>query len=336
MLEPFVCHSCNAPLAVADAESVVCAYCGAANPVPAAHRAALEAARNLDTATREAAAEWARLDRIRIPRWLALGPAVLAFGLIAGGIGAALALALLRPATRLDLPRQVGFGVWLPLVPLVFVATRTGLRNLLVSGAAVVARAFAARRAAEPGAPDQCRQCGAPLDVRPDDVVARCLYCGVESIVALDASRREHFSGVVGLARTSLADAMQAIADRAAFVELQTRGRMAVIAGLLVLPLVWSFAGRAVQSSWWSLAISLDVWVLGVCVFWYVREALLPPVTVEELASVVAAGSGGEDAARPDGTRGWYDNAFDAVNFAVPAAVAIMYAALAAAVVLGT
>ncbi|MFN2531943.1 MAG: hypothetical protein ABR555_11655 [Pyrinomonadaceae bacterium] len=29
--------------------------------------------------------------------------------------------------------------------------------------------------------------------------------------------------------------------------------------------------------------IALDVWVLGICALWIMREAFLPPVTIEEL-----------------------------------------------------
>src|SRR5829696_2300721 len=129
--------------------------------------------------------------------------------------------------------------------------------------------------------------------------------------------------------------AMEALSKRANLSALETRGRVYIIAGLLVVPLIWSFV-RSVQSSYWSFFIALDVWVLGVCALWTMREAFLPPVTLEELDALrvppkvnsrevpteeILAKQSSDGVA---GTRGWYDHAFDAVNFVVPLFVALM------------
>ena len=238
------------------------------------------------------------------------------------------------------LPLLVGVCVWLPLVPLQALAAKVGIRNILVSGAASVGAAFAAIAPSAPGEPPNCRQCGAPLSVGPDDILVRCLYCEAESIVRRDQSGIGALQQRVGSAQSSLAQAMAALSKHASLAAFETRGRTYVAAGLLVLPVVWSFAGPWVQLSYWSLLIALDVWVLGMCVFWYLREAFLPPVTIEELDALRGTPKGVSSDLTPEnapdtapveraaGTRGWYDNTSEAVNFVVPAAVALTFLAI--------
>jgi hypothetical protein len=127
----------------------------------------------------------------------------------------------------------------------------------------------------------------------------------------------------------SLAQAMAALSKRVELASLETRGRVYVIAGLLVLPLVWSFV-FAVQSSYWSFFIALDVFVLSVCVFWMMREAFLLPVTVEELDALRTTKD--RKVERAAGTRGWYDHAFEGMNFLVPLVVTLMFVAIEAIV----
>jgi len=69
------------------------------------------------------------------------------------------------------------------------------------------------------------------------------------------------------------------------------------------------------------------------CVFWSVREAFLPPVTHEELETVIEGSTGrtrsdDQRKARVPGTRGWYDNASDKINFLVPAFVTLIFVAI--------
>ena len=163
-----------------------------------------------------------------------------------------------------------------------------------------------------------------------------------ESIVRLDASQIRSLKTNVETAKMSLAQAMAALSKHAGLASLETRGRVYVIAGLLVLPLIWSFA-LAVQSSYWSFLIALDVFVLTLCVFWMMREAFLPPVTVEELDALRAVTQNSEDeqtethprngtAERAAGTRNWYDHASEPVNFLVPLVVTLMFVAIEAIV----
>ena len=342
MIDPFQCARCNASLVVVDAPTVVCRYCGAVNEVPAAYREELRLARDLDQTTRRAIAEWARLDHIKVPRWWFVVSVSIPFLLIAGGLGILLTLGMLKTVNSTNLARLVAIFVWLPLAPAALLASRTGMRNLLVSGAARVGVAFAAIPSASESGQLNCRQCGAPLTVEADDILVRCLYCGAESIVRLDASQMRSLETNVGTAKMSLAQAMTALATHARLASFETRGRVYVIVGLLVLPLLWSFA-LAVQSSYWSFFIALDVFVLSLCVFWMMREAFLPPVTVEELDALMATIENSEAvkeerhpqkriAKRAAGTRGWYDHTSEAVNFLVPLVVTAMFVAIEAIV----
>jgi len=68
-------------------------------------------------------------------------------------------------------------------------------------------------------------------------------------------------------------------------------------------------------------------------VFCNIREAFLPPVTIEELDALVENSTertsfDDRREARVPGTRGWYDNAFERVNFIVPVLVTLMFVAI--------
>jgi hypothetical protein len=86
MIDPFLCVRCNAALVVVDAPSVECRYCGAVNEVPAAYREELRLTRALDQTTRRAVEEWARLDRIKVPRWWFVTAVSIPFLVLAGGL----------------------------------------------------------------------------------------------------------------------------------------------------------------------------------------------------------------------------------------------------------
>jgi hypothetical protein len=206
------------------------------------------------------------------------------------------------------------------------------MKNVLVSGATNVGAAFAASSPSVSGEPPNCRQCGAPLSVQPDDVLVRCIYCEAENIVQLDELEMETLRTRVASAQSSLAQAMAALTKHAKLASLQTRGRTYVVTGLLVLPLVWSLVASW-NSTYWSLLIALDVFLLTLCLFWNVREAFLPPVTIEDLEALLVGSTERTAAddpskARVPGTRGWYDNAFDKMNFLVPAFVTLIFMAI--------
>ena len=322
MIDPFQCSRCNGALVVVDAPTVACRYCGAVNEVPVAYREELRLSRDLDQTTRHAIAEWERLDRIKVPHWWFVAAVSVPFLLIAAGLAILLMLGVLKTVSSTNLPLLLAIFVWLPLVPVALLASSIGMRNLLVSGAARIGLAFAAIPA-ESGDLN-CRQCGAPLSVEAGDILVRCLYCGVESIVRLDALQMRSLEENVGTAKMSLAQAMAALSKHAELASFETRGRVYIVAGLLVLPVVWSFAS-SIQSSYWSFLIALDVFVLSLCVFWMMREAFLPPVTVEELDALRHSQNRPTQRA---GTRGWYEHTSEAVNFLVPVVVTLMFVAL--------
>lgn len=337
MIAPLQCFTCNAPLVLVNAPSIACRFCGAINAMPAAYREELRLSRDLDHATRRAIEEWAGLNRLRTPRWSLVCAASSPFVLMTVGLLIVLIAGLFWIGMRARLPLAVGIYVWLPLVPLQVLATKVAMRNLLVSGAASVGVAFAALPPAKRGDPPNCRQCGAPLTIEPDDILVRCVYCEAESIVQLKQSEMQSLRTRLGSAQSSLAQAMAALAKHASLARQQTRGRTFVIAGLLILPLVWSFVGSW-QASYWSLLVAFDVWVLCVCVFWSAREAFLPPVTIEELDALMGPSTDAVPqvtAIGLSGTRRWYDHASDRVNFILPALVTLTFVALGIIVIIG-
>ena len=329
MITPLQCNSCNVALAVVDAATLVCPFCGTINRIPEKYREELRLTRDLDEATRASIVEWSRLNQINVPRWWFVFVACLPFTLMAVGLTAILSLGLASSDSRSALPVLIGLWVWLPLIPAQALAASVSMKSILVSGAAQVGVAFAARPPSAQGAPPNCRQCGAPLSLRPDDILVRCIYCQAESIVSLDQPAMQNLQARVGAARFSLAQAMAALATRAGVAKVETVGRTLIGLGFLILPLVWSFVA-SVRTSYWSLLIALDVWVVGICLFWYAREAFLPKVTIEELDAIINDPSDepaddSTKATRLAGTRGWYDGANDKRNFAIPAVVALMF-----------
>jgi len=330
-LAPLQCVDCNAPLVVVDAPSLVCRFCGATNVMPQIYREELRLTRDLDSATRKAAEQWMRLAQIKVPRWWLICAAIAPFVLMTAGLTILLIAALLRAVSGDALPGLL-VCVWLVLIPAQLLAAHVAMKNVLVSGATNVGAAFAASPPSAQGEPPNCRQCGAPLSVRPDDVVVRCIYCEAESLVQLDKSAMETLRTRVASTRASLAQAMSALSKHSKLASLETRGRTYIIAGLLVLPLTWSSV-ESWNSSYWALLIALDVFVLAMCVFWNIREAFLPPVTIEELESLLESStertqSDDRGKARVLGTRGWYDNASDRMNFIVPIFVTLIFVAI--------
>ena len=113
-LAPLLCVNCNAPLVVVDAPSLVCRFCGAANVMPPVYREELRLARDLDSATREAAEQWMRLAHIKVPRWWLICAAIAPFVLMTGGLMVLLIAALLRVVSAPRTPGLLPY-VWLIL-----------------------------------------------------------------------------------------------------------------------------------------------------------------------------------------------------------------------------
>ena len=324
-LAPLQCVNCNAPLVVDDAPSLVCRFCNAVNVVPEVYREELRLTRDLDSATRKAAEQWLRLAQIKVSQWQLTTAAIAPFVLMTSSLVILLSAAWLRVVSAHALPGLLA-GLWITLIPAQLLAANVAMKNVLVSGATNVGAAFAATPPSSPDAPPNCRQCGAPLSVRPDDVLVRCIYCETESIVRLDKVAMETLRTRVASAQSSLAEAMTALVKHSKLASLETRGRTYVIAGLLVLPFLWAFL-ESWNSSYWSLLIALDVFVLAMCLFWNIREAFLSPVTIEELEAVVDS-STDHPKTRAPGTRGWYDHSSDRVNYIVPACVTLLFLAI--------
>ncbi|HEY0138842.1 MAG TPA: hypothetical protein VGB85_32375, partial [Nannocystis sp.] len=77
-----------------------------------------------------------------------------------------------------------------------FESVRTALRT-----------ALAADPPAVPGGAEQCRTCGAPLDDRAGASHVRCIYCGADNLVLLDAARLSRLEAGVKAACTDLESA---------------------------------------------------------------------------------------------------------------------------------
>ena len=309
--------------------TLVCPSCGTINHVPEKYREELRLTRDLDEATRASLTEWSRLNLINVPRWWFVFVAGLPFALLSIGLVMMLLAGLAWPDSRGALPPLLGLCVWLPLIPAQALAASVSMKSILVSGAAQLGVAFAASPPSARGGPLNCRQCGAPLSIRPEDILVRCIYCQAESIVTLDQPAMQNLQSRVGAARASLTQAMAALATRAGIVRVETVGRTLVGIGFLIFPLVWSFVA-SVRTSYWSMLIAIDVWILAICLFWSAREAFLPKVTVEELDAIINSrsdepGDESSKATQLSGTRGWYDGAYEKRNFAIPAIVMAVF-----------
>jgi len=298
------------------------------NVVPEVYREELRLTRDLDAATREAAEQWLRLSHIKVSRWWFVCAALVPFLLMTGSVLILLIAVLLKMVNVNALPASLRW-LWLLIIPAQLLAANVAMKNVLVSGATNIGAAFAAVLPSKPGEPPNCRQCGAPLSVHPNDVVVRCIYCEAESLVLFDEATMKTLRTRVASAKSSLAEAMTALTKHAKLASLETRGRTFVIAGLLVLPVLWSLM-ESWNSSYWGLLVALDVFVLALCVFWNVREAFLAPVTIEELDALISRSSDDREPRKPraHGTRGWYDHSSDRVNFIIPMFVTLMFVAI--------
>jgi hypothetical protein len=339
MIEQLKCTSCNASLPLADAPSVSCWYCGAARSVPDELRRALSVARERTKATARATAQWRSLEAVHVPRALYVACSVTPFVLFAVGIGAALNVAWLVPARRTAVPQALAWAMWVPLIPVTYAAGKIGLRNLLASGTDWISATFASLPSAVEGGPPGCRLCGAPLTVEPEDIFVRCAYCETESLVGVSLERINAFAAAGAQAEVSASRATELLLRWRRAARFQIVGRTLAVSGLVVLPLIWSFS-RSWQSSAWSLALAPDVWFLGICLWWFAREAFLPPVRIDEVYEIAEQFYGRKvaparpaEASLPMTLRRWDDNASGSVNFLVPLIPTVLFAALQAALI---
>ncbi len=339
MIKLLECTTCDAPLPLVDEPTVACPYCGATCAVPEEHRRALRIARERTEATARAIARWQRLDAIHVPRALYVAASLVPFSIFTVGIACALVAVAVGYGEPASIPRTMALAVWLPLIPTMYVAGEIGLRNLLRSGVDWMSATLASLPPATEGGPARCRRCGAPLAVEPNDVFVRCAYCDTESLVGVSPERVSAFDAARSQAEGSAVRAAELLVRQRRAARFQIVGRTLAIAGLVVPVLVWSFA-RSWQASPWSLLVALDVWVLGICLWWFAREAFLPPVRIDEVFEMAETFSG-RDVARatapeptvPSSSQpvcAWYDSSNDSSNFTVPGVVALLFLALEA------
>jgi LSD1 subclass zinc finger protein len=201
-LEVLSCPSCGADLPLGDGDQVRCSHCGATVPVSAAYQELRAAARASDDDRKRAEALLRRLDKppqywTRLLAAMFDQPMLLFFLLFGVPIGvfaavtASEATDLLVLATHSDpnstlfseLPFVFALGVvfvfaFVPRAIGVYAARRNTARAMLLA-------TLTAKPPGPEGGATRCRVCGAPLDVPPGAIVARCDYCHADNAVVV-------------------------------------------------------------------------------------------------------------------------------------------------------
>jgi uncharacterized Zn finger protein (UPF0148 family) len=233
-LEVLRCRKCDAPLVLADSETVTCGSCGEVNPVPEPYRE-LHRARLADKSVRERA----ELALRRIDRPPSMVTKVLArvfdqnmfvFMLV---YGAPITIGAIKLSLRMDdwiaahshyaTGDDVPFGYMLVFIVgalflWAFVPRALGVyANRRVTDRTKLLAALAARPPKVPGAAATCRICGAPLAVDKDAIVAVCSYCRAQNAVHLETKVAVETQTVSAAVGREMADALRQNAhDRAA------------------------------------------------------------------------------------------------------------------------
>jgi DNA-directed RNA polymerase subunit RPC12/RpoP len=191
-LDVLRCGVCGADVPLGTTDEARCVHCGSAVPLPAAYRELRRVQGDDDAARRRAQALFSTLDS---PPWLVtrvlaavFDQPMFAFWLFFGvPLGLGSIFAGLAAEERFHLPPVATVGVifavlfaftFLPRSIGIYANRRAGGRRILVAG-------FAARPPRLPGGAAGCRECGAPLEVPAGALVARCVYCGADSAVAI-------------------------------------------------------------------------------------------------------------------------------------------------------
>ena len=178
------CSSCGAPVPPDDAGEVRCQRCGSPVPIPNEVREKIRVASRLvdDKAKLETAVR--KLLEQPSARRPAAVLSILTFVLFAAPV-ASIALFFLQGRN--------GSAAWLATkivlisIPVIFalnffvrlfIGDRQALRALTLG--------MSARNSVVPGDPPTCRQCAGSLGVRPDHILAICLFCRTENLLGLD------------------------------------------------------------------------------------------------------------------------------------------------------
>ena len=254
-LEPFVCSHCGSPIPAVDAPTATCPACAAVQPVPAAHREAVRLLADSDAARRRAAAALARYEARTVPWSLVVVVALLPGAITAVGVVAATLFEFAGVGGGVNVPVFLGEWVWIPLALAAWLTTLVFWYSSYLSGWVPGAKAaLAARPPAAAGAPPGCRMCGAPLMVLPGHTFARCIYCGADSLVVVDAIEARRLAQSVQDADADAERALAHFRDRGDTARRSSLVMLAVWVGLAALPCLWSFGGKPFRTSGWATA----------------------------------------------------------------------------------
>ncbi len=191
-VEVLRCPACGAHVPLGKADEARCTHCGKVVPLPGAYRELRRIQQQNEETRRRAQALFSSLDS---PPWLLtrilaaiFDQPMLAFWMF---FGVPVGLASIMGGLAIDVrfhppfPVTVGF-IFGFLFAFAFVPRTIGIyANRRAGGRSVLLAGLAAQRPRLPGGPAGCRECGAPLEVPPDAVVAHCVYCGADSAVAI-------------------------------------------------------------------------------------------------------------------------------------------------------
>jgi uncharacterized Zn finger protein (UPF0148 family) len=208
-LAVLTCRRCGAALAARDADYVRCASCGDEREVPFRHREAVRLTKQADSELERAADTWRKLEQATLsPKrtlfFTHLPPALLTFGL-------AWLVATAPQGAPFAAATVVGIGlVFLALPPAVLGSVRASMYGIPPEQLKTMAAGLVSR-----GENHECRHCGAPLEVADRAVFSRCIYCGTDSLVLLDAHRERVHVAEVASARTHAAETLRLIDGRA-------------------------------------------------------------------------------------------------------------------------
>lgn len=268
-LSPFLCSNCAGSLPVPDADRARCPSCGADNAVPEEHRKARALLRDADRELSEAADAWRRVDRGTVSVWLVALFALAAPLLLIGGqiwiftqIG--------DTADPIRLAHHLALYIWLPSLPGFTIGLVVLLMGVGGKHAEFARSAMSAVPPSQPGQPACCRVCKAPLDVPPNALFVRCLYCRADSLTSFSKSTSEVLESERSKGALNVKRALTLLQDRA-----QLAQGVAVLAPifqclLLALPLWWAFGDNSWlrQDNNWQFAyvpaIVLNLFVLFV------------------------------------------------------------------------
>jgi phage FluMu protein Com len=202
-LEVLRCKQCDAPLALADADTVTCPSCKTINDVPATYRE-LHRARIADAAARDQAEHVLRsldtppstvvkvlartFDQNMFAFLVFFGAPVMLWAVLLALRADDWIARHFHYASGDDVPFGYTAAIMLTaLFVFVFVPRVFGVyANRRVADRGHLLAALAARPPKVPGAASQCRMCGAPLAIEPDKILAVCSYCRAENAVHLE------------------------------------------------------------------------------------------------------------------------------------------------------